>query len=302
MNKMNSTKFISVAIIVFFSLNTLFAQEIGENQSAEKNSKTIIEVSTADGTEEVAAAKADTTKIRMGRREIVIIESGDNKDVNIKKIDKSEWGKSDDNKCRPHKFDGHWDGFDIGINGLTDENYDRYNGLEFMELRQNKSTEVNFNFGEWNLGLLQSQKYVGLVSGMGLSYNNYRFENPYTIQKVNGIIEPLALDPNDYEKSKLTVVYLTVPLMLEIQNSENDHFLSVGVVGGLNIGSHTKVKWDNRKEKERGGFSINPFKCAAICRVGIKDFCVYATYNLTPLFEENRGPDLTPFSIGISFM
>ena len=197
-------------------------------------------------------------------------------------------------------------GIDLGVNGFADEDYSMYGGNEFMELNQPKSLEVNINFWEYNIGLQKNRNNIGLVTGMGLSYNNYKFDNPYTIEKVDGIIEPVTLDADNYEKSKLTVTYLTIPLMMEFQIPVNDHsnklFLSGGIEGSLNIGSHTKVKWDGKKEKERGGFNINPFQYAAVCRVGLKDISLYASYNLNPLFKDDKGPVLTPFTIGISFI
>ncbi|HAZ02846.1 MAG: hypothetical protein A2W90_17035 [Bacteroidetes bacterium GWF2_42_66] len=303
---MNSMKTLAVIILIAFGLNTVSAQEATEAPDAEKKHKITgtIAVSIGNDTDETEKSGTDTTTIRMGKKEIIIIESGNDKHVDIRKSDK-EYDK-DEKDCDSDKFNGHWSGIDLGVNGYTDENYDMYGGLEFMELNQPKSLEVNLNFAEYNIGLQKNKNNIGLVTGMGISYNNYKFDNPYTIRKVDGIIEPLALNPDNYEKSKLTVSYLTVPLMLEFQIPVNDGsnklFISGGILGGLNIGSHTKVKWDDKKEKERGGFSINPFKYAAICKIGLKDISLYATYNLSPLFKDGKGPDLTPFSVGISFI
>jgi len=290
---------IVASIAVFFSLNTLSAQEPSEIAKDENKPKITGKIEVTIDADEVKKVSADTTKIRMGKKEIIIIGSGDNTDVDVRKMERKEEKERD-------QFDGHWAGLDLGINGFADENYSMYNSLEFMELNQPKSLEVNLNFAEFNIGLQKNKNNIGLVTGMGISYNNYKFDNPYTIRKVNGIIEPLALSSEGYEKSKLTVAWLTVPLMLEFQIPVNDRsnnlFVAGGIVGGLNIGSHTKVKWDDKKEKERGGFSINPFKYAAICRVGLNDISLFATYNLTPLFKNGKGPELTPFSVGISFI
>ncbi len=298
-------KTFATIILIAFSLNTLSAQEAAQDPVAEKKPEITetVDVSIVADTEAIGKARTDTTTIRMGKKEIIIIESGNDNHVDIKKPD----AEDDEAENDGNKFNGHWAGFELGVNGFTDEDYSRYDGLEFMELNQSKSLEVNLNFIEYNIGLQKCKNNIGLVTGMGVSYNNYKFESPYTIRKVDGIIEPLALFPADsYEKSKLTVAYLTVPLMLEFQvpvnNGSNKLFVSGGIIGGLNIGSHTKVKWDDKKEKERGGFNINPFKYAAICKVGLKDISLYASYNLSPLFKEDKGPELTPFTIGISLI
>lgn len=239
--------------------------------------------------------EADTTIIRIGKKEIKVIDNdGD---------DNTYWCNGKQRKNRSGKFNGHWEAFELGFNSFDKPDYSMYGGNEFMALNQGKSMEVNVNFYELNIGLAKS--YVGLVSGMGLSFNSYRFENPYTIVRGPERTEPVALDFEDLSKTKLAVSYLKVPLLLEFQIPVNQRegrlYLSAGVVGGVKIGSHTKVKHGDAKDKDRSGFYMNAFNYAATARVGYKDIGLFATYHLTPLFETDKGPELTPFSIGISF-
>ncbi|PTN08953.1 porin family protein [Mangrovibacterium marinum] len=244
---------------------------------------------------------SDTTNIRVGRRNYQIIEGQKGshiivtKDVDVEK----DWQKR-------KKFNGHWAGFELGINGLANTDYGMYPDPtnEFMELRQAASLEVNINFLEANICLKPDR--VGLVSGFGLQWNNYKFENSITLDKIGGnpLIQPIDIVENNYKKSKLTASYLTVPLMLEFQFPVNDHtntlFVSAGMVGALNLGSHTKVKNDHSKEKDHGSFNLNPFKYSAIARIGLRDLSFYATYSFSPLFKDGRGPELYPFTIGIA--
>jgi hypothetical protein len=53
---------------------------------------------------------------------------------------------------------------------------------------------------------------VGLVSGMGLSFNNYRFDNSYTLKRGPEITEPVLIGYDNLSKTKLAVSYLKVPL------------------------------------------------------------------------------------------
>lgn len=248
----------------------------------------------------------DTTNIRVGRRNIEIVEGDHKTYVNIRREDR--W--DDDSEWRDHKrkrFNGHWSGLELGVNGLAKVDYGLYGAGadEFMELDQPKSLEVNLNFIEYNISLKDER--VGLVTGMGFSMNNYRFDNQLTIDKAeDGLVRPFPVAEDNFEKSKLVVSYLTVPLMLEFQvpvnGKSNQLFISGGMVGGINLGSHTKIKADNSKTKDRGSFNINPFKYAAVARVGLKDISLYATYSLAPLFKDDKGPELFPFSIGISLV
>lgn len=245
------------------------------------------------------SATQDTTIVRLGKKDVKVIDHDGGTEI--------IWGKGKGKnwKDKADKFDGHWEGIEFGFNSFAKPDYSMYPAAnkDFMSLNQGKSLEFNFNFYELNIGL--SKNYVGLVSGMGLSFNNYRFENDYTLQKGSIRTEPVALDPNNLAKTKLAVSYLNVPLLLEFQipvnNREGRLFLSAGIVGGVKIGSHTKVKYGNDKEKDRSGFNINSFNYAATARVGYKDIALFAKYSLTPLFESGKGPGLTPFTIGISF-
>jgi len=240
----------------------------------------------------------DTAVVRIGKKDVKVIDHENGTEI--------LWGKDKHKKDRLDRFNGHWEGVEFGFNGFDKPDYSMYNAAQkdFMALNQGKSAEFNFNFYELNIGLAKS--YVGLVSGMGLSFNSYRFDNPFTLERGANRTEPLLLDPENLSKTKLAVSYLNVPVLLEFQipvnHNEGRLFINAGLVGGVKIGSHTKVKYGDNKDKVRSGFNMNSFKYAATARIGYKDVSLFATYSLTPLFQTGKGPELTPFSIGISFL
>lgn len=303
--------FLFIVILAFLT----HAQAQNDTTKVKVLSKKIVEVNEdASGKTEVTLLDGkinildnsgnDTTSIRIGRRNIEIVEEGGKTDVSIHRIEKDENARG---WRRGKHFNGHWSGFELGFNGLANEDYSLYSAADadFMELNQPKSMEVNFNFLEYSIVL---DNPIGLVTGMGFSMNNYRFDNDLTLVKGDdGIVHPLWIEEDEkVEKSKLMASWLTVPLLLEFQipvnGRSNRLFISGGVIGGINLGSHTKVKYDGSKEKDRGSFNINPFKCSATIRAGLKDFSLYASYGLTPLFKSDKGPELFPFSVGISLI
>ena len=245
----------------------------------------------------VKSADSDTSIVRIGKKDVKVIDHKSGTEI--------IWGKDKRHKHDPDRFDGHWEGIEFGFNSFAKPDYSMYSAVtkDFMALNQGKSIEFNFNFYELNIGL--AKNYVGLVSGMGLSFNNYRFENNYTLYEGNDKTGPLALADNA-TKTKLAVSYLNVPLLLEFQIPVNHNdgrlFINGGIVGGVKIGSHTKVKYGDKKDKDRSGFNLNSFTYAATARVGYKDISLFAKYSLTPLFQTGKGPELTPFTIGISFL
>jgi hypothetical protein len=244
----------------------------------------------------------DTTFIRIGKRKVEVVEKDGNTSISMHRD--HYWDDKYDRK-KDRKFNGHWAAFELGVNGFRDADYSMVEGDGFMDLDQPKSLEVNINFMEYNIALKEHS--IGLVTGMGWTMNNYKFDNQVTIDKGDdGIIVPLEVDADGFKKSKLTVSYLTVPLLLEFQvpvnGRSNQLFVSGGVIGGINLGSHTKVKDKDSKSKDRGSFNIEPFKYALTARVGLKDINLYANYSLSPLFKEDKGPELFPFTIGISLV
>ncbi|MFY9151757.1 MAG: outer membrane beta-barrel protein [Prolixibacteraceae bacterium] len=242
------------------------------------------------------AADIDTAIVRIGKKDVKVIDHDHGTEI--------VWGKGKNKKHNPEDFEGHWEGLEFGFNGFDKPNYSMYATKDFMSLNQGKSMEIDFNFYELNIGLIGS--YVGLVSGMGLNFNSYRFENPYTLVKGVTITEPVLLGYEDLSKTKLAVSYLNIPLLFEIQlpvNHGKDRiYMNAGVIGGVKIGSHTKVKHGDTKDKDHSGFNLNPFKYEATARIGYKDFGLFAKYSQNPLFQSDKGPVLTPFTIGISFL
>ncbi len=245
-----------------------------------------------------SSANEDTIIVRIGKKDVKVIDHDGGTEI--------RWGKDKGKKHKSGKFNGHWEGIEFGFNAFDQPDYGLYSWAEkdFMSLNQGKSLELDLNFYELNIGLAKS--YVGLVSGMGLSFNNYRFENPYTLQKGMHMTEAVLLDYENLSKTKLAISYLNVPLLLEFQLPVNQNegrlFINAGLVGGVKIGSHTKVKYGDTKDKDRSGFNLNSFKYAATARIGYKDISLFGTYSLTPLFQAGKGPELTPFTIGISFL
>lgn len=284
---------LSLIAVAAFCLN-LKAQEVSTDViSLDTSTKSVFPADTI-----TPSPNQDTAIVRIGKKEVEVINHDRGTEIH--------WGKHKDKKVKTDKFNGHWEGIEFGFNAFDKADYSMYSPVDkdFMSLNQGKSLEFNFNFYELNISLAKS--YIGLVSGMGLSFNNYRFENPYTLRKGPEITEAVPLNTEGLSKTKLAVSYLNVPLLLEFQIPVNQNegrvFVNAGVIGGVKIGSHTKVKHGDIKDKDRSGFNINSFNYAATARIGYKDISLFGNYSLTPLFKTGKGPDLTPFTIGISFL
>jgi len=126
-------------------------------------------------------------------------------------------------------------------------------------------------------------------------------------------------DTMNLRKNKLTVSYATVPVLLTFNSSSNlkkAFHITTGLLFSYKLGSHTKKVYnkDDKKEKDKtfDDFNIDPFRYDATIRIGYSydatirigysDFTVFANYALSELFKSGKGPELHPWTIGISLL
>ena len=227
----------------------------------------------------------------------------------------------------------HWAGLDLGINGFLNANngFDLSNDpllalthpkevTQFMELNYSKSWSVSLNFMEFFIKI--KDYHFGLVTGLGTEWNNYELKHNVRLTPEGGsYIYPTVdeytkdytwgiIDTNfNYSKNRFKTWFINAPLLLELNtgNHKNKSFhLSAGAIFGFDL--QTKMKYiyeengTERKEKDKQSFNTNPFRVNLTARAGLGWFNVFATYSLTPLFENNRGPKLYPFTIGITLL
>ncbi|MDY0254595.1 MAG: outer membrane beta-barrel protein [Tenuifilaceae bacterium] len=263
-----------------------------------------------------AVSGKDTTKIRIGKREIVIVEKGGTTSIEIPETGDKHTFDSDKDKNftykRKARFKGHWAGFEWGFNGLmdADQSINMQGDLKYLELKQGRSWNFNLNFMQYSFGFGTDK--VGLVTGLGLEFNNYHFRNPTSIKVEDGVTvvnNSYALDPNKIvTKSKLSTTYFTAPLLLEFQiptSYKHRIYFSAGVVGGVKIGSNTKVVYEGTnkgKDKVRDDYNLSPFRYGLTARVGYRKLSLFATYYPVQLFEENKGDEIYPFAIGLRLL
>ena len=254
----------------------------------------------------IKVVDGDTTKIKLFGSEIIVIGKDGATEFSFEKETDKEWEEYKENKHR--KFNGHYWGVDFGLNNYITSggDFNLPEGYNYLSLNTGKSLELSVNAIQQNISL-SSRGSVGFVTGLGLTYNNYRFDNPnIPILDENGNLSSVEItDP--LEKNKLATLYLTAPILFEIQFSRrrrNSFYISTGVIGGYRLKSHTKVvtkkDGDRNKDKNRDSFALNDFRYGAQIRFGFKALNFYSTYYFTPLFENNKGPELYPISFGFA--
>ncbi len=246
----------------------------------------------------ISSGKVDTTKFNIGGKELIIIE-----DEAKKAISKAK------NIKKKKKYNGHWEGLEIGMNGYlnSDNNNNLPSAYSFLDLKQEKSWSIGINALEQNINLIRNR--FGITTGLGFQMNNYRFANNIKLTTDSATIFGFNDTTHNYTKSKLNVNYFTLPLLFEYQTNSrskaNSFHIAVGGIFGVRVGSHTKMVYADggkkEKTKSRDDFHLNPIKYEATVRIGWGKLDLFANYALSTLFENGEGPEMYPFTAGICF-
>ena len=211
-----------------------------------------------------------------------------------------------ESKPRSLLFDPHWCGIDAGLNILLGPGSSANFEGQYTFLEQKPLKSWNFNFNIADVGIAFNRNHVaGLYTGIGLGWNNYSLNNPVRLVKGNNHIEGDWVDENvdgRVKKSKLGVLYVQAPLMIEVRPTRG-FFIAAGITGGLRVDAWTKIKfYDKYKEKNHSDYYVNLLKLDATLRAGGNDMGFYASFNLLPLFEETCGPTSHTLNIGFSLL
>jgi hypothetical protein len=312
---------------IFILLSTILAQAFSQEINATEESRKERRSERSHDNSEVVVGRNflritendSMVNIRVGNRGLKILESleGDGTRIKVEKYNDAEQDHNEadrdrnydyNNDERPHRsgFRGNWSGVELGLNNYTTSRSSQVipDPIDYMTLHSGKSVNFNVNFAQLNLGIT---RHVGFVTGVGFTWNNYRFDGNNNIVKGdNGMI--VMLDPGEgLEKSKLTTLYMHIPFLFEFQIPVSRNHLSIatGPIGAVKLASHSKMLFeDKHKVKSNSDFNLNMLRYGATVRAGYSNFNLYGTYYLTPLFRSGDGPDgynLYPFEVGIAF-
>jgi hypothetical protein len=244
-----------------------------------------------EGSGTAAGDSPDTLIVSIGQREVRVADKGT---VSVR-------------RSHAGRFRNNWSGVELGINGYLSPSgsVDLDEGASFMDVRYNRSVGVNLNLFQQNLVLAKNR--LALVTGLGLSWNNYYFQDDIRLVREPEGIEYYIDTENSFRRNKLTISHLNVPLLIELQSAKSygssAFHLSAGVNVGLRLRSHTKQVYDQGdkkiKDKDFDHYHLNPFRYDLTARLGWGQVNLFASYAMNSLFREGKGPELYPFTVGI---
>src|SRR5688572_9678818 len=154
---------------------------------------------------------------------------------------------------------------------------------------------------QYELRILKSN--FSFVPGIGLSLERFGFNNEYTLdhdpadpRSIVMIPPGESIYPNT-KKSQLITNYIDVPLELRFSTNPDDPARSFKISFGGRIGymfdSFSKIKYKEdgqvKKFKNKDDWNLTKFRYGLSARIGVGNFSIFGYYNLSPLFEEDKG-------------
>lgn len=246
--------------------------------------------------EEESATPPDTTRIRIGQREIIVVEDENEFDEDFQEGEEPESNKSE----------AHWAGLDFGLSLLMNNNLETsFPNYPYWENDAARSQVWNLNILEHKFNI--AMEYFGLTTGLGFSFTSVAFRDNYLLQHSSDTVFASIDSTFQYSKNKLKASYLTVPLLLEFNtnaDASKSFYLATGVVGGVRIASKLKRKGEFEgkefTQKEKGTYGLNSFILDATARLGYGDWGAFVNYSLLPLFESQKTTEVYPLTFGLS--
>lgn len=167
--------------------------------------------------------------------------------------------------------------------------------------------------------ILGKKSCISLVLGGGLSVQNIKSNSYFQSSSDSSYFVPLSKDLS-YKKNKITTVFFDLPLEIRLRTRpksrdkagivrKRNFRMAIGAKLGYNIQRYVKYDGEDYhsynygnqiKFKEYRLSHLLRYRYGVYTNIGIGNFSLYAYYSLTKYIEDNSGPELTPFSIGLS--
>jgi len=161
----------------------------------------------------------------------------------------------------------------------------------------------------------KSNPHFSAAIGAGVGTDHIFFDKMYV-----GIKDPTSTltiqdvsDTTHFKKYKSATAWLEAPIELRYSfNPENpgkSWKIALGVKVGTLLNAHTKGKTGQNSQgqtlisyiqKESGKRFFNTSRIVPTARIGYGHFSIYGTYQVGTLFKEGLGPDVRPYSIGLT--
>jgi len=159
---------------------------------------------------------------------------------------------------------------------------------------------------------LMGEKGFSFAGGLGVSSENLYLKDAYVPNvKADSIAFTDLPDGVDIKRSKLNVTYIDIPIEMRFVTKSKMRF-TLGMKFGFLVDSKTKIKGDafdsegtlgwGTKEKHKDVNQLESTRFGVQARIGYKWVHLYGYYSLNKVFKADKGPQMYPISVGVTFM
>lgn len=161
----------------------------------------------------------------------------------------------------------------------------------------------------------KTDPHLSIAIGLGIGSDQMYFDKTYigikdNTSSINFIDQS---DTSHFKKTKLATAWVEAPIELRYTFNPDRYNKSLKAALGLKVGAllnaHTRYKnlessnnetLNSYVLKESSKKFFNGNRIVGTARVGYGHMSLFATYQITALFKDLRGPDVRPFSVGIA--
>jgi hypothetical protein len=290
-----------------YDLNKM-VRDMGMRLDSVPNGQTTISIDSKDGGRYLRDTVLIITRGKEGNRgknsDVRIIFRGDDKSDKDTSRSEREYKLESDRKKKGSNSD--WrvkTDFLIGLNTLvaptTSSAYDpsRY------ELRPVGSRFFGISFGQRPTLVKGKNARLSLHYGLEVNWNNFMFDNKVTVTKGPNQINFTDIQQQS-EKSKLTIANLQLPVVPRVTfyNHDGKRVAHLGIGGyvGYRIDSYTMIKYSrSEKVRDHDRYFQNDLRYGLMAHLGILRTNFFVKYDLNPIFQTSKGPDVRALSFGI---
>ncbi len=186
---------------------------------------------------------------------------------------------------------------------MIDFNYENFvNGPSNVDFKwYNRGINVQYLY---DIHIVKNRFTIGI--GAGFSSQNY-YGNGYLTQDTlsNGKVGTVwETRDEDYDRNKVSVNYLEVPLELRYRSKINERGyqwrFTVGAKYGYLIDVHDKLILSNGDKFKTYNFpDVEDYRYGVLTRIGYGKVNLTAYYSVSPFFKDGKGQEMNQLSIGI---
>lgn len=216
-----------------------------------------------------------------------------------------------------NQYKPHISGVFIGYSRMADS---------FMGFGASAQAHQNL-FKSWEFGFnilctyfeFRKNPHWGVNTGLSWGYRSFSFDGDYALLKGDGNSyfqsgKALTAGPDGtetssgnpyYSGSRLRHFFFRIPVQLEWQQRMKTRkllFFNIGPEFEIRHGvkSFTHIN-DGKKQTMGKGMYVQPVGVNLLVQGGYGDVGLYLRYSFNRMFQKNKGPEVSPYSFGISF-